>query len=70
MRKMNAAQCRTVTKPGLYRADETLSLCVKPTGRKSWVHRIVVYGRRRNLASVPIPWLRCPRPGNGHSKTA
>ncbi len=55
MRKMNAAQCKTVTKPGLYRTDETLYLCVKPTGRKSWVQRIVVDGRRRNLGLGPYP---------------
>ncbi len=52
MRRMNAAQCKTVTKPGFYRADDTLYLYVKPTGRKSWVQRVVVGGRRRNLGVV------------------
>ena len=55
MRKLNAAQCKTIKKPGMYRADDTLYLCVKPTGRKSWVQRIVVDGRRRNLGLGPYP---------------
>lgn len=55
MRKFSASQCKTVTKPGFYRADDTLYLYVKPTGRKSWVQRVVVDGRRRNLGLGPYP---------------
>ena len=55
MRKLNAAQCKSVTKPGFYRCADTLYLYVKPTGRKSWVQRITIDGRRRNLGLGPFP---------------
>ncbi|MXY48637.1 MAG: DUF4102 domain-containing protein [Gemmatimonadetes bacterium] len=55
MRRLNAAQCKTISKPGFFRADDTLYLCVKDTGRKSWVQRIVVDGRRVNMSLGPYP---------------
>ena len=55
MRKPNATQCMTITKPGYYRADDTLYLYVKPTGRKSWVQRIVADRRCVNLGLGPFP---------------
>ena len=36
-------------KPGFYRVADTLYLCVKPSGSRSWVQRIVIDGRRHNI---------------------
>ena len=44
-----------VTKPGFYRADDTLYLQVVGPGGKSWIQRITVEGRRRNLGLGPYP---------------
>ncbi|MXZ73648.1 MAG: tyrosine-type recombinase/integrase [Gemmatimonadetes bacterium] len=55
MRKLNARECRSTTKPGFYRVDDTLYLYVKPSGRKSWVQRVVIDGRRHNLGLGSFP---------------
>lgn len=55
MRKITERFARTVKDPGFYRADDTLYLYVRDTGRKSWVQRIVVEGRRRNIGLGPYP---------------
>ena len=55
MRTINDKFARTVTKPGMYRADDTLYLLVKPSGRRSWVQRIMVDGRRYNLGLGGYP---------------
>ena len=46
---LTAAECKKIEKPGFYRVADTLYLCVKPTGAKSWVQRIVIDGKRRNI---------------------
>ena len=38
-----------LTKRGLYRDERTLYLSVSMTGSKSWIQRIVVDGKRRDL---------------------
>ena len=55
MRKLNASQCKTISKPGLYRADDTLYLSVKPSGRKSWIQRVVIGGRRVDMGLGGFP---------------
>ena len=55
MRKLNAAQCKSITKPGFFRVADTLYLYVKPSGRKSWVQRITIDRKRRNLGLGPFP---------------
>ena len=40
---------QAIKDPGLYRAGDTLYLLVKPTGGKSWVQRLVVNGKRRDI---------------------
>ena len=55
MRKITERFAKTVKEPGFYRADDTLYLYVRDTGRKSWVQRIVVNGRRRNIGLGPYP---------------
>ena len=55
MKKLTLTQCRNITKPGLHRVDDTLYLIVKPSGRKSWVQRLTINGRRTCLGLGPFP---------------
>ena len=63
MRKITAAECRSITKPGFYRADETLYLHVKQSGRRAWIQRVLIDGRRHDigLGSFPVVSLRMAR---------
>ena len=56
MKKINAVQCKTLSKPGLYRADDTLYLSVQESGRRSWIQRVMIDGRRHDigLGSFPV----------------
>lgn len=56
-KKLTAAFARTVSEAGKYGdgGGTGLALLVKPTGRKSWVQRIRVNGRQRNLGLGPYP---------------
>ena len=49
MERLTVTKARAVTKPGLYRADPTLYLHVSSGGAKSWIQRIAVNGRRRDI---------------------
>ena len=49
MGKLTAVGVRALSKPGRYRADPTLYLNVAPGGSKSWIQRIAVNGRRRDI---------------------
>ena len=49
VRALTAAECKSIDRPGFYRVADTLYLCVKPSGAKSWVQRIVIEGKRRNI---------------------
>ena len=44
-----------LTKPGRYGDERTLYLLVAPGGSKSWVQRIYVYSRRKELGLGPWP---------------
>ena len=44
-----------LTKPGLYRADRSLYLRIRPTGCKSWIQRITIDGQRTDLGLGPWP---------------
>ena len=55
MKRMTAARLRTLTKPGRYRAGQTLYLFVTARGGRSWVQRLVVEGRRRDIGLGPYP---------------
>ena len=61
MRRLNAAQCKTISKPGLHRADDTLYLSVKPSGRKSWIQRVVIGGRRVDMGLGAFPVVSLSR---------
>ena len=52
--KINAAKVKSITKPGMYRADDTLYLCVKPSGRRSWIQRISFKGDRHDIGLGPV----------------
>ena len=55
MRTMTAAQVKRVTAKGFYRVAETLYINVKESGRKHWIQRVTVEGRRRDLGLGPYP---------------
>ena len=55
MEQLTVAKARAITKPGRYRADPTLYLNVAPGGSKSWVQRIAIDGRRRDIGLGPFP---------------
>ena len=55
MKKITAAEVKSTSKPGMHRADDTLYLCVKPSGRRSWIQRVVINGRRHSLGLGPYP---------------
>ncbi len=46
---LTATFCKTVTEAGRYHDGGGLMLVVKPTGGKSWIQRLTVNGRRRDL---------------------
>ena len=52
---LTAVFCRSVTAPGKYRDGEGLFLLVKPSGAKSWVQRITIHGRKRDLGVGGYP---------------
>ena len=52
---------RTLTKPGRHGDGDGLYLNVARSGRKSWVQRIVVYGRRRDIGLGPYPAVSLAR---------
>ncbi len=56
MEKITAAKLKSITTPGRYRAAETLYLYVQDNGRKTWVQRITIDGRRSDigLGSFPV----------------
>ena len=61
MGKLNALSAKTLYKPGRHRAGDGLYLNVSPPGSKSWVQRIVVHGRRRDIGLGPYPAVSLAR---------
>ena len=55
MGKLTAAKIRALTRPGLHGDGGTLYLCVAPGGSKSWVQRLTVNGRRRDIGLGGFP---------------
>ena len=51
----SAVAVRNVKSPGRYSAGETLYLMVWPNGRKTWVQRLTIDGRRTDLGLGPYP---------------
>ena len=55
MRRLAALTIETLTKPGRHGDGDGLYLNVAPSGTKSWVQRIVIHGRRRDIGLGPYP---------------
>ena len=60
MTAFTATKIRALSKSGKYRGEDTLYLKVAPGGSKSWVQRLVVFGRRREMGygGYPVVNLR------------
>lgn len=55
MAKLNPKQVENLIEPGTYEDGEGLRLVVKSTGRKSWVLRFQLAGRRREMGLGSFP---------------
>ena len=55
MGRLNAATVRGLARPGRYGDGATLFLNVAPGGSKSWIQRITIGGRRRDIGLGPWP---------------
>ena len=55
MGKLNALSAKTISKPGRHGDGDGLYLNVSPPGSKSWVQRIVVHGRCRDIGLGAYP---------------
>ena len=55
MGKLTAISAKNLSKPGRHGDGDGLYLNVAPSGSKSWVQRIVIHGRRRDLGLGPYP---------------
>ncbi len=55
MAKLTAAKAKSLTKPGLHGDGEGLYLNVTRSGSRSWVQRITIEGRRRDIGLGPFP---------------
>lgn len=55
MGKLNPKQVENLTEPGTYEDGDGLRLVVKPTGRKSWLLRFQLSGRRREMGLGSFP---------------
>ena len=71
MGKLNPKQVENLTEPGTYEDGDGLRLVVKPTGRKSWLLRFQLAGRRREmgLGSFPEVSLKKARQDAGTKRT-
>ena len=60
MGKLTAAKVKSLLKPGRYGDGGTLFLYVAPGGSKSWIQRLTIKGRRRDmgLGAYPLVSLR------------
>ena len=55
MGTLTVAKAKSLSEPGLYRADPTLYLRIAPGGSKSWVQRLTIDGRRHDLGLGGFP---------------
>ena len=61
MGRLAALTIETLTKPGRHGDGDGLYLNIASSGSKSWVQRIVVRGRRRDIGLGPYPAVSLPR---------
>lgn len=57
MGKLTANQIKNLVEPGTYEDGEGLRLLVKPSGRKTWVLRFQLNGKRREMGLGKYPQL-------------
>ena len=55
MGKLTAQGVKSASKTGLHGDGDTLYLCVKPSGSKSWIQRITIDGKRRDIGLGSFP---------------
>lgn len=55
MAKLTALKCKSISEPGRYGDGDGLYLVVAPSGSKSWIQRIVVHLRRRDIGLGGYP---------------
>ena len=53
--KLTAAKAKSLTEPGMHRADPTLYLRIAPSGAKHWIQRLTIDGRRHDLGLGGFP---------------
>ena len=61
MAKLTALSAKTLSKPGRHGDSDGLCLNIAPSGSKSWVQRIVIDGRRRDIGLGPYPAVSLAR---------
>ena len=61
MAKLTALSAKTLSKPGRHGDGDGLYLNVSPSGSKSWVQRIGIHGRRRDIGLGPYPAVSLAR---------
>ena len=61
MGRLTALVARALSRPGRHGDGDGLYLHVTPAGSKSWVQRIVVDGRRRDIGLGPYPTVSLAR---------
>ena len=64
MGKLSALSVKAISKPGRHGDGDGLYLHIAPSGTKSWVQRIVIDGRRRDIGLGPYPAVSL-----GHART-
>lgn len=52
---LTAAKAKSLSRPGMYRADATLYLRIAPGGTKHWIQRLTIDGRRHDLGLGGFP---------------
>ena len=55
MGRLTDPAARAISKPGLHGDGNTLYLQVSKTGGKSWIQRVMIYGRRREIGLGGFP---------------
>ncbi len=55
MPRLTSAKVKTITKPGMHGDGNGLYLNVTPSGSRSWIQRMVIGGRRRELGLGGYP---------------
>ena len=54
-RQITALEAKNIKQPGRHRAGHTLYLHVSPEGTKSWIQRITIHGKRRDIGLGAYP---------------